>query len=479
MSYKILHATAECVPFAKVGGLADVVGALTEKMTDHGLDCRTVLPYYGQINDNFKTEKLSTFSVLLKDQYYDTVLHRCIEGGLKGTYYFIEHPFFNDQTDIYWDAARNGISDVERFVLFSKAVMEIFTILDWWPDVIHCHDWHTAIIPELIDIYSLGEPNYPNIKTVLTIHNLAAQGKTGHEVLHYAGMSAGSTPSIWEDFIDDDKINLFKLGILSADKITTVSPTYAKEVLSAPLGMGLESYLSRRKKDLQGIINGLDTDLYDPATDKKIAYQFDINMPAVGKAANKIVLQEKFGLAVNDKLPVLGLVTRIVEQKGLDIIIPQLSKILSLPLQFVILGTGQPVYEQELKKAATKFDNLGVIIDFDDQLARQIFAGSDLFLVPSRFEPCGLTQMIAMRYSSLPLVRSTGGLKDTVLDHETGFVFKEYTGISLFNKIAEAVKIYNNKPALWQAMLMKAARQDWSWDKSIDRFINIYEKLTR
>jgi starch synthase len=313
---------------------------------------------------------------------------------------------------------------------------------------VHCHDWHTALVPTFLDEYTLKYQSFPHIKTILTIHNLANQGKTKLDILDYAGLHRDLTPAVMEDYYDQDGqiLDLMKIGILSADRITTVSPSYAKEILTKEYGEQLEKYLLRRQKHLSGIVNGIDTDFFDPSQDKFIYKKYNHKNFSIGKAINKEKLQKSLSLAVEKSVPMFGLVTRLFQQKGLDILIPVLEKlIIKEKLQLVALGSGLLEYEQALLDLQAKYpQRVSVKIGFDERLAQRIYAASDFFLMPSAFEPCGLGQLIAMRYGSVPIVRATGGLKDTV-NASRGLVFREYSQAELEKSMKKALRLIRHQ----------------------------------
>ncbi|RJR08768.1 glycogen synthase [Candidatus Parcubacteria bacterium] len=488
---EIIMAGAEMAPFVKVGGLGDVVGSLPIALAKLGVKVKVFLPFYGSINS--KKFKVKTFYQGLSaevngskhkfDIYHSNFLGRNIE------VFFIKNTAFNSK-DIYvggrkyFNKNKTGaytrkVGDVERFIFFSKAVIETIKELKLKPDIIHAHDWHTAMMPTFIDEYSLKYDNFKNIKSIYTIHNLANQGVAGLDILDYAGLDKDVTPSVMEDYYDKDggKINSMKLGILSADYVNTVSPNYAKEILTKEYGADLEDYLNRRKKNLFGIVNGLDLALFDPLKDKNIKKKYSLKNFKVAKDINKKNLQKVSKLAIDD-VPVFGLVSRLVSQKGLDILLPALEKYLKHNnFQVVVLGTGRKEFEDGFKNLAKQHpDKVSANITFSLALAQKIYAGSDFFLMPSLFEPCGLGQMIAMRYGTVPVVRATGGLKDTVENDKTGIVFKKYTQHEMISALDKALKLYKNK-SKFDKIIKAGMREDFSWDKSAKEYLKLYNKL--
>lgn len=478
---KILLAAAEIAPLVKVGGLADVLGALPKALAKNKFTLSMVLPFYGCIDVKKYCPQLvkQGISIEFNHQKQRFDLYQTYLPGTKIPVYLIKHRFFAGKF-IYSNQA-NQNNDIERYTFFSQAVVALIHDLAWQIDVVHCHDWHTALIPSYIDEYSLKYSDFPNIKTLLTIHNLANQGITGLDILDYTTLGQTLNPAWLEDYYDQDgqKMDLLKIGILSADFLSTVSPSYAKEILGKEYGCGLESYLRRRQRHLSGILNGIDTTVFNPQTDKYLVKKYSSRNFMAGKAANKIYLQKKLKLKQVD-YPLFGVITRLVEQKGFDILLPSLEKFLSNNnVQVIILGTGKKIIEEQLSDLAKRYPgHLSVCLGFDLSLAQQIYAASDFFLMPSYFEPCGLGQMIAMHYGSLPLVRQTGGLKDTVINNKTGLVFTNYQSNDLLQTMNKALKLYANKKQLFK-MIKLAMTIDWSWDKSALAYQKLYQKLIK
>ena len=476
----VLMATAELTPLAKVGGLGDVAGSLPKALSRLNTSIKMIIPFYGVIDHKkFKATLVKrniSIEVDLKKAKFD--LYKTKLPGSNIDIFLVKHKIFFGQ--IYVGKSKNKeIGDVERFVFFSKAVVETVKLMKWQIDIIHCHDWHTALIPTFLDEYSIEYKNFSNIKTLFTIHNLAAQGKASLDIVDYAGLHQDLTPALMEDYYDQDGdlITLIRIGILSADYINTVSPNYAKEILTKEYGEGMENFLARRKKHLTGIVNGIDTDFFDPAKDKFIKKKYNLQTVLKNKLVNKQHLQAISGLAV-ENVPIFGLVSRLFDQKGLDILAPVLEKMLAgNNFQLVVLGTGALEYEKVFKKLAKNYPTkVKTNISFDVGLAQEIYAGSDFFLMPSRFEPCGLGQMIAMRYGTIPLVRQTGGLKDTVVHNKTGLVFKKHTKKELTKALRQSLSLYKNK-AKFAKMQKAGMEQDFSWDNSARKYLNLYKKL--
>lgn len=486
---KILFAAAELNPLVKVGGLADVLGALPKALLKHQVDLKIIIPFYGMINK--KQYKVQIFKKDLKIEIEQKKekfsLYQTTLPGTQIKVYLVKHKLF-DSKNIYIGQRQyfkggvysRSLGDVDRFIFFSKTIVETIKQLAWSLDIVHAHDWHTAMLPTFIDEYSLENKNFSNIKTIFTIHNLANQGIGPLDIVDYGGLHHSLTPALMEDYYDKDgdKIDMMKIGILSADLINTVSPTYAKEILTKAYGENLEQYLLRRKKHLFGILNGIDTDIFNPQTDKAIAKKYNVNNFVKYKPVNRQALQAKLNLPVLD-VPVFALISRLVSQKGLDILRPLWEDLLKQDLQIVILGTGEKKYEEEFKILNKKYPKkFKAVLKFDADLAQVIYAGSDFFLMPSSFEPCGLGQMISMRYGTLPIVRATGGLKDTVKHEKTGFVFKDYSSKELAKACDLALKFFQDQKTLHK-MIKNAMQEDFSWDKSSLAYLKLYKKLIK
>ncbi len=472
---KVLFVAAEGVPFSKTGGLADVIGALPKGLKDNDVEVRVVLPKYGDIAQEYIDEMIFVhrFSVHVgwRNQYCG-VFKLEYEGI---TFYFIDNEdhFKRPGTYGYFD-------DGERFSFFNRAVLDALPNIDFRPDIIHCHDWHAAMIPVLLTQYR-NQDFYAKIKTVFTIHNLQYQGIFPKSVLSdLLGLG-------WEHFNVNgvefhDHVNFMKGGINYSNALTTVSPTYAEEIQTPYYGADLEGALSRRQSFLSGIINGIDTEAWDPQHDPLITRNYTWRS-IQRKKENKVALQEELGLKIDPDVPVLGMVSRLTRQKGLDLMARILDEALQLNIQLVVLGTGDHEYEQLMKHFAGKYpEKVAAVIRFEEALAHKIYASSDMFLMPSLFEPCGLGQLIAMRYGALPIVRETGGLKDTVLpynevtDEGLGFSFANYNAHDLLYTIQRAVSLYEKEEeGAWKKMVGRAMRADFSWTQSAKAYKELYE----
>jgi len=409
---KILVVSAEAVPFAKVGGLADVAGSLPKALRQLGHDVRLALPKYSQVNEAELglSEILELLSVPAGSGHEPASVFESAAGNVPA--YLIGNDKYFDREEVYgYD------DDGERFVFFCRAVLEMLKKLGWQPDVIHCNDWHTGIIPNWLKTIHKDDPFFANTATVFTIHNLAYQGIFGPELLEFAGLANyGLIPHPTDDDLSR-LVVLMARGILFADVINTVSPKYAQEILTPEYGERLHPILARRCDRLFGILNGLDYELWNPATDQDIALNYNADS-LERRRANKLALQQEAGLPLGSGVFLVGMISRLAAQKGFDILTEAMDQLMELDLQFILLGTGEERYHKIFANVAGKYQGQAAIfLKFDGALARRIYAGSDAFLMPSRFEPCGLGQMIAMRYGSVPIVRSVGGLADTVKDY--------------------------------------------------------------
>ncbi|MBE6043461.1 glycogen synthase GlgA [Clostridium thermopalmarium] len=474
---KILFAASEAYPFMKTGGLGDVAYALPKALVKLGIDVRVIIPKYSKIPQEYvsRMEKVGEYSVQVgwRNQYCG-LLHLEYDNI---HFYFIDNEYYMKRGSAY-----GNFDDGERFSFFSKAILEAIKYFgDFVPDILHCNDWHTAIAIPLLKEHYKNDSRYKNIKTVYTIHNLEYQGIFPKEML-------GELLNLGMEYFSEDKlkyynaISFMKGGIIFADIITTVSPTYAQEIKTEYYGKGLNGLLRSRENDLYGIINGIDTDLNNPMTDKNIFQNYDENN-LYGKEKNKLELQRYLGLPQNKDIPMIAMVTRLEEQKGLDLVKEVAEELFRENIQFVVLGTGTQRYEDMFKFFAWKYpDKVSANIYFDTSLAQKIYAGSDMFLMPSKFEPCGIGQLIALRYGSVPIVRETGGLNDTIYSFNeftgegNGFSFKNYNAHDMLYTIKRAIGFFYDKGA-WNYLVLRCMRDDYSWSRSAQQYINIYNKL--
>lgn len=474
-------AAAEIAPFAKAGGLADVVGSLPPTLKKLGCDVRLIMPLYGAISKKkFKLKKIhSGVPIASGGRQIKINIWKTKLPDTSVVVYFIEQKKYFGAKEIY--AKKNN---AERFLFFSLAVLNVLPKIKFKPDIIHCHDFHTALIPDLLKANNW--PYFQKTKTVFTIHNINYQGNSEIEILKTGNLNKNSLKTLTKDAQDGD-INFMAQGILNADAVTTVSKTYAKEITTSIYGAKLDNVIKKRKKGLYGILNGIDMDFFNPAEDKFIKTNYSVKS-LDKKAENKLYLQKKLNLPADENIALVGMVSRLAWQKGLELITERLAR---LNCQFVILGTGQKKYEKHLKSLAKKYpDKFSAQIMFDVKLASRIYAGSDIFLMPSRFEPCGLGQMFAMRYGAVPVVRATGGLADTVTEcgasniecrikNGTGFVFNDFSPLALYDKLEQALNIFYNKPRVWRRLQINGMKKDFSWSRSAKEYFKIYRSLSR
>ena len=478
---KILFATSECVPFIKTGGLADVAGALPKAFNKDEFDVRVILPNYLCIPEKYRNEfeYLGHFYLGLGGKFADThcgVMRYELDGI---TYYFIDNLFYFGGEKPYGDIR----GDVEKFTFFSKAVLSVLKTIDFRPDLIHCHDWQTGFIPVYLKNQFADDPYYHNIKTVFTIHNLKFQGiwdiKTMKEISGFGDYLF--TPDKLEYKHD---ANMLKGGLTYSDYITTVSETYANEIQTPEYGEGMEGLLQCRHFDMCGIVNGIDYDVYNPDTDPNIFVNYNEKNWRKKKAENKVKLQEELGLPVDKDKYMIGLVSRLTDQKGLDLINAVMEGIVDDNTQLVVIGTGEGRYENMFRHYAwTRPGQVSANICYSNQLAQKLYAAADAFLMPSRFEPCGLTQLISFRYGTVPIVRETGGLKDTVIpfnEYENtgdGFSFTNYDAGDMLNVINYSKKVFYEQKEQWNEMVDRGMAKDFSWKVSSEKYAGIYRWL--
>ncbi len=469
----ILFASSEAVPFIASGGLGDVAGSLPNALTKEGAKVSVVLPLYKNVKEKYidKLEFLTHFEVCLgwRNQYCG--IFKLAYNDVD--YYFIDNEFyFCREGGIY-----GHLDDGERFAFFSKAILDMIKYTDIKVDLIHTNDWQTALVNLFINIFYREDLKFCDIKTVFTIHNIQYQGQYGSEVI---GDMLG-IPLEWQHHLEyKGCANFMKAAIENADKVTTVSPTYAKEILTSYYAHELDELLNERKFKLSGILNGIDYVSHNPKTDEKIAKTYHADAFKMGKKACKKALREEFNLH-NDNSPIISMVTRLVEHKGIPIIIQAMQGLIDMGYQVVVLGSGDSEYENFFNYLASKYPGrVGVYIGFVPALARKIYAGSDMFLMPSKSEPCGLSQMISLRYGTVPIVRETGGLADSIKDSldgiGNGFTFKNYTGDDLYKACERAYNGYQDKDGF--AMLIKRGMTtDCSWQKSAKEYIEMYNSV--
>jgi len=472
----VLFVVSECVPFVKSGGLADVAGALPKQLRKLGTDVRVIMPKYVTIRESDKKEMKKIAELVVKvgwrRQYCGIeMLER--EGVI---YYFVDNEYYFQRHLLY-----GHYDDGERFAYFCRAVLDALPALPFRPDIIHCHDWHTGMIPFLLREQYRKNPFYEQIRTVFTIHNLQFQGIFPREIL-------GDLLNLSDHYFTIEhlefygNVNFMKGALVAADIITTVSPTYKEEIQTEYYGERLDGLLRARRHDLIGILNGIDDERYDPKTDPFIAAPYDVQTIA-RKQANKRALQQYFGLPVRENVPIIAMVTRLTKQKGLDLVKCVFHEIVAEDVQFILLGTGDAEFEQFFRAMEATYPNkVKAYIGFHEELAHQIYAGADLFLMPSKFEPCGLSQMIALRYGTIPIVRETGGLNDTVQSYNeftgegNGFSFTNFNAHDMLYTIRRALAFYKEKQ-VWEKLMQEAMGGDYSWRQSALEYHKAYADL--
>jgi starch synthase len=508
---KVLLAASEVVGFAKTGGLADVAGSLPRALANRGHECAVILPLYRCTRRAKIPPEPTTHTFRIP------IGHRMVEGRLwlsrlsdsEIPVYLVEQSEYFDRDDpakghgLYQWTTPNGerrdyADNCERFTFFSRAVLEAISLLNFWPDVLHANDWQMGLIP--VYLHELYGPSsrdelpfrpdqrltgHDRIRTLLTVHNLAYQGLFWHLDMPLTGLS-------WRLFNDRQlefygHLSFLKAGIVFADLLNTVSPTYAREIQTPYYGYGLQGVLAERKDRLFGIVNGVDYREWDPAGDRHLAAHYTIDTVGQGKPACKEALQRRSGLAVEPRTPLLGVVARLVEQKGIDLILGAADWLIADGAQMVVLGEGDPVHHRRLRELQARHPNrVSVTLSFDEPLAHQIEAGADIFLMPSLYEPSGLNQLYSMKYGTVPVVRATGGLADTVVDctpdtlaadRATGFNFLARTPEALHETVRRALAMYHSSPEEWLRLMRNGMRQDWSWDRSAAEYERLYERL--
>ncbi len=473
---RVLFVASEGTPFIKSGGLADVIGSLPKEMAKQGVESIVVLPKYQDMKFADKIEYVTNFDIFMGwRKCYCGVFKYELDGV---TYYFIDNEQYFKRPGLYgYD------DDYERFAFFDFAVLELISHLNIRPDVLHMHDWQTAMIAMLYRERYCYYDYYQNIKLVFTIHNIAFQGK--------------ADPHLLEEFFaldnylyyngncrNDDCLNMMKAAIFYSDIITTVSPTYAKEILTDEYGEGLQSILQMRQHDLYGILNGVDYDVINPNKDPMIVKKYTPRTVKKGKLENKLALQKEVGLPENPDVALIGIVTRLTRQKGLDLIINQFEALCGRRVQVVILGAGDRVYEDALKGVAYYHqDKVSMQCKYDFGLSCRIYAGCDMFLMPSLFEPCGLSQMMSLKYGTIPIVRETGGLKDSVIPYNefeqtgTGFSFTNYNAHEMMDTIDYALHTFYDYPENWDRLVQRAMKEKLDWEVSASRYIELFSSL--
>jgi starch synthase len=475
----ILFVASECVPFIKTGGLADVVGALPKYVNKEEFDIRVMIPNYKSIPQQYKSQmryKTHFYMDLAWRTQYVGVLEMELEGV---KFYFIDNEFYFSGDKPYGEIYQ----DIEKFAFFSKAALSAMPVLDFRPDIIHCHDWQTGLVPVMLHDSFQANPFYHGIKTIMTIHNLKFQGVWDKKTIQdITGLSAYYfAPDKLEAYGD---ANYLKGGIVYADMVTTVSNTYAEEIKTPFYGEGLDGLMNARSNCLRGIVNGLDYDVWNPETDPYIAHNYNAVNFRKEKSKNKTELQQELGMAVNQDIFTVGLVSRLTDQKGLDLVDYVIEEICAPDMQFIVLGTGDPKYENLFRHYEWKYkDRVSANIYYNNERSHKIYAACDAFLMPSLFEPCGLSQLMSLRYGTVPIVRETGGLKDTVEpynqyeDTGTGFSFRNYNAHEMLNAIRYAKDVFYNHKREWNKIVDRGMAKDFSWKTSAGQYEELYRYM--
>jgi starch synthase len=476
----IAFAASECVPFSKTGGLADVIGALPPALAHLGHRVTVFLPRYKQTRIDNPSAAISSITVPFDDRYrFCSVLDGGVRAGVQ--FYFIEYPPYFDRDALYGTALGDYHDNAERFALFSRAVLESAKILGV-PDVLHCHDWQSALVPILRKTLYAEDPAFAGVPCVFTIHNLGYQGLFPSEILPLLMLPWDLFTMSKMEFYG--KINFLKGAITMADYITTVSRRYSQEIQTAEYGFGLEGVLRARSATVTGIVNGVDYGEWSPERDQYVAAQYSVDN-LDGKVQCKRDLATEFGLAGDTQWPVIGMISRFVNQKGFDLIQQTADRLARENLMMVVLGTGEPEYENMFRRLNKQYpQKFAVKIAYDNALAHKIEAGSDMFLMPSHYEPCGMNQIFSLRYGTVPIVRAVGGLDDTVEQFDsqtlkgTGFKFKPYTGEAMLETVQTALRVYNDKN-VWQTLMRNGMAQDYSWPNSAREYVRVYERAVK
>lgn len=480
---RIVFATPEMVPFAKTGGLADVAGTLSKEIQALGEEVICFLPKYKRIDPSRWAIKavIDRISIPVGSEE-ETGRVFCFDDPSGMKVYFIDQPEYFSRDELYGTPLGDYPDNDRRFIFFQRGVFEALRQLKLKPDILHCHDWQAGLVPTYLKTLYAQDSFFKKTKSVFTIHNLAYQGTFPPDSLPMTGIS-------WDEFRMErlefyGKVNFLKGGLVYADALTTVSPHYAEEIQTKEYGCGMEGVLRTRRGDLVGIVNGIDPGEWDPATDPEIPSSFSPNK-LEGKAGNKAALQRENRLKVEKRTPLLGMISRLADQKGLDLLVSAVEGLMKRGVQLVLLGTGEEKYHQIFRDLAKQYPlQLAAHLLFDPKMAKRIYAGSDIFLMPSRYEPCGLGQLISFRFGTVPLVRETGGLADTVKDFDpktgkgTGFVFREYDANVFLEAVDRALEAFRD-PKIWLKLVRNGMKSDFSWRASAKRYVELYERVER
>jgi starch synthase len=476
---KVLIASPEIYPFVKTGGLADVTGALPKALQKLGIEARVILPKHKGIEELGFPMKYRNYRIncQISQSFVDAEVVESEYDGI--TAYLVEKDEYYYRDYLYSTPDGDYLDNAERFIFFAKSILEAIKVTGFIPDVIHCNDWETALVPVFLKTIYKDDPDLKKVASLLTIHNLGYQGIFWHYDMHLLNVG-------WEYFTPDyleffGHINFLKGGIVFSDILSTVSKKYSKEIQTPEFGYGLDGILKKREKGLYGIVNGIDYREWSPEKDGLIPANYTRDDPA-NKRLCKSTLQEAFGLPVQENVPLLATISRLADQKGFDLIAESMTRMLSLGTQYIVLGTGERKYHDLFGQLAKQFPkSLGVKIAYDNRLAHMIEAGADMFLMPSRYEPCGLNQLYSLKYGTVPVVRSVGGLDDTIVDYTqspatgTGFKFQDYTVEAMIDAIRRALDVYRDQGA-WKALVKCCMGEDFSWEKSAKEYAEIYQK---
>ena len=488
---KILFVTSEVVPFVKTGGLADVSSALPQKLQEQGHQVRIVVPKYGAIDERkykiHEVVRLKDLTTKIGDKEVIFSLRSSFLVGQKARvqiYFLDNQEYFGSRHSLYSDPLTGDefADNDERFILLARSVFELITKLGWVPDIIHCNDWQCGLIPAYLKNVFNEDELFKNVKTLFTIHNLQDQGIFGKTTFEKTGLPEKFKNE--EGIIHKNKVNFLKSGLLFADSINTVSEKYAEEICNdKEYALGLLDVLAKRKKDMFGIVNGIDTAIWNPEKDKKIAKKYSIKN-IEDKNLNKKALAEKFGYDYKSEIPVIGMISRLYDSKGFDLIEKSFKDLMKLNIRLVLLGTGDKKYHKFFENAAMKHnDKFSCYLGFDDELAHLIEAGADMFLMPSKYEPCGLNQMYSLVYGTIPIVRETGGLADTVENFNektgdgNGFMFKKYNAADMVKEIKRALNIFTNDQKVWLKIMKAGMKSNFTWMNSSKNYLDLYKKV--
>jgi len=485
---KVAYLSSEVAPFAKTGGLADIAGALPQSLRKFGVEIVVLMPLYGIIKENKYplTKTDIQFEVRIGDKLKSGSVYKGFLPDTQVPIYFLDNEQYYGRKGLYnYPGTTKDFEDnSERFIFFAQGVLEVIEKLKVYPDVVHCNDWQTGLVPVYLKTNYARKECFKNTKTIITIHNLAYQGLFWYLDMNLTGLDWSLFN--WKQLEFYGKLSFLKGGVVFSDLITTVSKTYAEEIQTPEYGVGLDGVLKERSKYLYGIINGIDYTIWNPETDKFIIANYGIKN-LNGKHLCKKALQRKYKLPERD-VPIIGMITRLTDQKGLDLVVDKFRDLMKADLQFVLLGTGDQRYHEFFQNYAKTYPTkVAVKLTFDERSAHEIEAGSDMFLMPSRFEPCGLNQLYSLKYGTVPIVRSTGGLADTIVDvrsepisngRANGFSFKEYNSDLLLATIIRAMDFFKNK-AQWTNLMKNGMAQDWSWERSAREYAALYKKIVK